>query len=71
MGSHHLPKLLKLQASERLSIAEELWASVSVEEELATPSDADIAFVNKRLDAYLKNPDRTIPWSQIKTELGL
>ena len=71
MGSHQLAELLKLDASERLSIAEELWASVCADDELAEPSDGEIAFVKARLESYLKNPNDTVPWSKIREELGL
>jgi putative addiction module component (TIGR02574 family) len=71
MGKNDISELLKLGAPERLAIAEQLWASVSSEYESAPPSDAEIAFVNSRLDGYLENPQDTVPWSQVKKELGL
>ena len=71
MGSNQLAELLKLDASERLSIAEELWASVSADDELAEPSNGEIAFVKARLESYLKNPNDTVPWTKIREELGL
>ena len=71
MSSNPLPELLKLDASERLAIAEKLWASVSVEEESATSTNDEINFAKKRLELYLKNPSNTVPWSKIREELGL
>jgi putative addiction module component (TIGR02574 family) len=71
MGKNDISELLKLGALERLAIAEQLWASVSSEYENAPLSDAEVAFVNSRLDGYLKNPQDTVPWSQVKKELGL
>jgi putative addiction module component (TIGR02574 family) len=71
MGKNDFSELLKLGAPERLAIAEQLWASVSSEYENAPPSDAEIVFVNSRLDGYLKNPQDTVPWAQVKKELGL
>ena len=71
MGKNDISELLKLGAPERLAIAEQLWASVSLEYESAPLSDAEISFVNSRLEGYLKNPQDTVPWAQVKKELGL
>ena len=70
MGNNDIAELLKLDAPERLAVAEKLWASVSTEYESAPPSDVEIAFVNSRLDGYLTNPQDTVPWAQVKKELG-
>jgi putative addiction module component (TIGR02574 family) len=71
MGKNDISELLKLGAPERLAIAEQLWASVSSEYENAPATDLEIAFVNTRLDGYLKSPQDTVPWSQVKKELGI
>ena len=71
MESDQLAELLKLDASERLLIAEELWASASADDALAEPSNGEIAFVKERLELHLKNPNDTVPWIKIREELGL
>ena len=70
MGSNQQTELLKLDASERFSIAEKLWASVSADDEPAEPSNGEIAFVKARLELYLKNPNDTVSWTKIREELG-
>ncbi len=71
MGQNDISELLKLGAPERLAIAEQLWESVSSEQETLPASAQEIAFIDQRLDAHLKNPEQTVPWSQVKKELGL
>jgi putative addiction module component (TIGR02574 family) len=71
MGKNDISELLKLGAPERLAIAEQLWASVSSEYESAPAIEAEIAFIDSRLDGYLKNPQDTVPWSDVKKELGI
>ncbi len=71
MGSNDISELLKLKRSERLAIAEKLWASVAEETEQSPASAADIQFIDARLDAHLESPESAVPWSQIKKELGI
>jgi putative addiction module component (TIGR02574 family) len=71
MGTNDINELLKLDASQRLEIAEQLWESVCVESEAAIASPAEIAFIDRRLNEYLKNPTDVVPWAQVRKELGL
>ncbi len=71
MGSNDISDLLKLAISERLAIAEELWASVSAEREQEQVTEAEKKFVNRRLEEYLASPSDTLPWSEVKKGLGL
>ena len=52
------------------SITEAQSARPAIEDELAAPSQSQIAFAKARLDLYLKNPGDTISWSTIREELG-
>jgi putative addiction module component (TIGR02574 family) len=71
MGTNDITDLLKLAVSERLAIAEELWASVATEHERAPVSEAEEKFVNTRLNEYLANPSDVVSWSEVKKGLGL
>ncbi len=71
MVTNDISELLKLGTSERLAIAEQLWASVSSDSERLAPTESEIAFVDQRLDAYLKNPKDTVPWARVKKGLAL
>lgn len=71
MGSNDISELLKLGIAERLAIAEELWASVASEREKLPAGEFEKVFIEKRLDEYLKNPSATIPWSEVRRNLGL
>lgn len=71
MGSNDISELLKLDADERIAIAEQLWASVANEQEIAAASAAENAFIDARLDEYLRNPSDTVPWAEVKKGLGL
>ncbi len=71
MGNNDISDLLKLTASERLAIADRLWASVAEESEADPPTKAELGFINRRLDAYLKNPEDVISWAVVNKDLGL
>jgi putative addiction module component (TIGR02574 family) len=71
MGQNDISELLKLGAPERLAIAEQLWESVSSEQESLPATAQEIAFIDQRRDALLTNHAQTIPWSRVKKELGL
>ncbi len=49
-------ELLSLPANEKVALAEELWSSV--EEELMTVSDEEIAFAEERLKMHEANPNK-------------
>ncbi len=71
MGQNNISELLKLGAPERLAIAEQLWESVSSEQETLPASAQETAFIDQRLDAHLMKPEQTVPWLQVKKDLGL
>jgi putative addiction module component (TIGR02574 family) len=71
MGKNDISELLKLGATERLAIAEQLWESVTSDAERLPATESGVAFIDQRLDAYLKNSQDTVPWSQVKKDLGL
>lgn len=67
--SKQVAKLLYRNASERLSLADELCAISSADDEMASPPDGEIAFAKARLESYLKNPKDTVSWSKIREVL--
>lgn len=71
MGTNDISELLKLAASERLAIADRLWTSVAEEAEADPATKAELEFINRRLDAYLKNPEDVVSWAAVKKDLGL
>jgi putative addiction module component (TIGR02574 family) len=71
MGQNNISELLKLGTLECLAIDEQLWDSVVSEREQVPASKHEIDYINQRLDEHLKNPSETVPWPQIKKELGL
>ena len=57
----------KLTPEERLQLIEELWDSLSDEDVPLT--DAQRVELDKRLDDLEKNPDKVVPWEEVKRRL--
>jgi len=71
MGTDEVHQLLRLSASERLELAEQLWESVASEAESASLSVEEKKFLHTQLAEYRANPEDTVSWSSVKKSLGL
>lgn len=58
-----------LTVSERIQLVEDLWDSIADAPELLQLTDAQRAELDRRLEAYRKNPDEVIPWEALRREL--
>ena len=71
MGTNDIKELLNLAASERLAIAEQLFASVVREAENAPLTSTEQAFVAQRLEEHQAFPKDVVDWPEVKKTLGL
>jgi putative addiction module component (TIGR02574 family) len=62
-----LSELMKLDAQERLQIAEELWDSVGEEHLPLTEHQA--AELQRRMDDLEANPSIGVPWEEVRASL--
>lgn len=58
-----------LTADERVRLADELWASVADAPSALPLTAAQAQELDRRLEAYRKNPTATIPWRQALEEI--
>jgi putative addiction module component (TIGR02574 family) len=64
-----LQEILALPVSERLRLAEALWQSLEGEPEVFHLTDGQRQLLDRRLDAFLANPDDVLSWDEVKASL--
>ena len=55
--------ILNLSVSERIQLAEDIWDSVAEVPQSVPLTEYEKAELDRRLEAYHKNPDEGSPWS--------
>ncbi len=61
--------VLKLSVPERIQLVEDIWDSIVEIPEQVTLTDAQAAELERRLEAFQKNPGEGSPWSIVKERL--
>jgi putative addiction module component (TIGR02574 family) len=61
--------LLELSISERIQLVEDLWDSIATVPEAVMLTEAQKEELDRRLDAYHKNPDAGSPWESVKERI--
>ena len=61
--------LLELSMSERIQLVEDLWDSIANVPEAVSLTEAQKGELDRRLDAYHKNPDAGSPWELVKERI--
>lgn len=62
-------EILGLPPSERLQLLEAIWDSLTESPEAIPISDEIRDELDRRLEAYYKNPESARPWDEIKDDL--
>ena len=62
-------EILSLPAAERLQLLEAIWDSLIEMPEAIPVSDEIKDELDRRLEAYYRNPKTARPWDQIKDQL--
>lgn len=72
MSSHPLLKvdISQLSVAERIQLAEDLWDSISQQQEELPLSEAQQQELDRRLENYQKNPTNGSSWEEVKKRLG-
>ena len=72
MSSHPLLKvdISQLSVAERIQLAEDLWDSISEQQEEFPLSEAQKQELDKRLENYKRNPASGSSWEEVKKRLG-
>ena len=69
MASISLDELLDLPAAERIEIAQAIWDSIAADAERWPISDAQRAELDRRLEAYERDPNAGVSWESLKRSL--
>jgi putative addiction module component (TIGR02574 family) len=67
--STQLSEILQLTIAERIQLAEDIWDSVAAFPEAIPLTDAQKEVLDRRLQAYAKNPNEGISWDELKDKL--
>jgi putative addiction module component (TIGR02574 family) len=72
MSSHPLLKvdISQLSIAERIQLAEDLWDSISAQQEELPLTPTQIQELDRRLENYQKNPTSGSTWEEVKKRLG-
>jgi putative addiction module component (TIGR02574 family) len=62
-------KLKELSLQDRLALIDEIWMSLSDEERDFPLSESQKKELDRRVELYEQNPDRGVPWSEVKSRL--
>ena len=58
-------EILRMDVAERLALVESIWDSITLFPDLVTPTDAQIAELDKRFRSYQKNPNAGTSWDKV------
>lgn len=69
MSKTHISDILELSVSERILAVEDIWDSIAEVPDSISLSKAQRKELDKRLEAYRKNPDAGSPWEEVKARI--
>lgn len=69
MSRVHLAEILELPVIERVKLVQAIWDSVSELPEPYPLSDAEREKIDRRLEAYRRNPEAASPWPEVKERI--
>lgn len=61
--------ILKLSVAERIELAGDIWDSVAEMPESVELADAEKAELDRRLEAYRRDPEQGSPWSVVRERI--
>lgn len=69
MKSQSIAEYVKLSVPEKIQLAEDIWDSVAEIPEALSLTEAQQAELDRRLDAYRRNPEEGSPWEYVKENI--
>jgi putative addiction module component (TIGR02574 family) len=61
--------ILGLSVSERIQLVEDIWDSIAEIPEAISLTDEQKLELDRRLDAYHKNPEKGSPWDEVRRRI--
>ena len=69
MSNRRTAEILKLSVSERIRLVEDIWDSIAEIPESVSLTDEQEAELDRRLDAYKRNPQKGSPWDIVRKRI--
>lgn len=69
MSRAHLAEILELPVPERVKLVQAIWDSVSELPESLPLSQAEREKIDRRLEAYRRDPQAISPWPEVKARI--
>ncbi len=69
MSGVSLSDVLELEIAERVRLAQAIWDSIAEFPDAVPLSDTDRAEIDRRLDAYYRQPELGKPWAEVRERL--
>ena len=69
MSRVHLAEILELPVAERVKLAQAIWDSVSELPQTFPLSPAEREIIDRRLEAYRRDPEAVSPWPEVKARI--
>ena len=69
MGTLTKADVLSLSIPERIQLVEDIWDSIAEVPEAVGLTDEQKAELDRRLDAYHRNPDEGSPWGMVRERI--
>lgn len=69
MAEVSLSELLELDMPQRIRLAQAIWDSVAEVPDAVHLSESDKVELDRRLDAYYRDPKAGVPWPELKKKL--
>jgi putative addiction module component (TIGR02574 family) len=69
MGSVSLAEVLEMDVPARIRLAQAIWDSIAQVPDAVPLSEADKAELDRRLEAYSRDPEAGLPWSEVRAKL--
>ena len=69
MNKVSLADVLELSVSERIQLVEDIWDSLAASPQSILLTEAQRAELDRRLEAYHRNPQEGTPWETVKKRI--
>lgn len=69
MSGINFSELAELPIQERIRLVEALWDTIAEHPESIELTPAERRELDRRMEAYLKNPSEGTPWPEVKSKL--
>jgi putative addiction module component (TIGR02574 family) len=69
MIKEKIPELQTLSAAEKFALAIELWDELASTPDEIPVTDEQLGELDRRFEEYQRNPDKVLPWEEVKTKI--